>query len=656
MKKTLLFGMTLLFGIAVFGQTGKFRLDKMPAKAPNTESMASETTQTRAAFLPATAPAAPLKDSKGTNFVSVIPIGTSANAFGHFVGSRTANIGISNSLNTIVYTHRLQTPNGNYVGYDVSFDKGTTWQLNQVNYDPTLAGASAARYPLGGLYNPEGNTDPQNAYHTYVAPLLDGSLGVSASWGGIGMGAKKFAAGSTGAQNNFNSNGSFHWFLPSAFTVQANGTAWFIDERTIWDGSTSTFDGMLNIARGTFNEDSGMFDYEVEEWPFDVHPDDGINDIEIAFSPDGMTGWICLLTNTPNTLPYTSYHPILFKTTDGGDTWSDMIEVQLGGANGLDAVKQFITNEALEAFYSPDPVPSRDEIPYYIGYYHDLVVDAWGNPHIQGNVMLADLDAGSIYTGPSYNAPFHIWSPDGGTTWKAYKLANILQFKAEFTEGGSTVSHYSHNQISTSPDGTIVFFSWLDCDIEDASDNTRPDIYFCDFIPYAPNGGSHSEAENVTIFSPAMWKANWANMPDRVFAQPVGDNSVEYTIPWVYMSLDANLNGSNPVQFNYIPNFKKTYAITGLAESFKNEIATVSQNRPNPFRNETKVHITLLKNAPVTLEVYSLTGQKISQQHYPNMQAGSRELTIDGSNMTQGVYFYSITTGNQKVTKKMIVE
>lgn len=655
MRKTLLFIFALILCITTFGQATKFRLDKMPAKAPNTEAMGYETAQSKPVSMPSPAQA-PLKGTKETNFVSVIPIGTSANAFGHFVGSRTANIGISNSLNTIVYTHRLQSPSGNYIGYDVSFDRGLTWQTNQVNYNPTLPGYSNARYPLGGLYNPDGNTDPQNAYHTYVAPLLDGSLGTSGSWGGIGYGAKKFATGSTGAQNKFTSSGPIHWFLPSAFTIQANGTAWFIDERTQWDGSTSTFDGMLNVARGTFNEDTGIFDYDVEEWPFDVHPDDGINDIEIAFSPDGMTGWICLLTNTPNELPYTSYHPILFKTTDGGETWSDAIEVQLGGVNGLDGVKQFITDEALEAFFSPDPVPSRDEIGYYIGYYHDLVVDAWGNPHIQGNVMLADIAAGSIYTGPSYNAPFHIWSPDGGTTWKAYKLANIHQFKAEFTEGGSTVSHYNHNQISTTPDGTIVFFSWLDCDIEDATDNTRPDIYFCDFIPYAPGGGSHSEAENVTIFSPAMWKANWANMPDRVFAQATGTNSVEYTIPWVYMSLDNTYNGSNPVQFNYIPNFKKTYAVTALNEFKGNEIATVSQNQPNPFRNETTVQVTLLKNAPITLEVYSLTGQKISSQEYANMQAGTHKLTIDGSQMVKGVYFYTLSTGSQKITKKMIVE
>lgn len=654
MKKNLLFASLILLGVSVFGQGSKADLKPMPAKAPNLDLMIQEaTTNQPVAQTIANTPAK--KDGKETDFVSVTPIGTSGNAFGFFVGSRTANISVNNDLNAIAFTHRLQAPTSSYIGYDVSFDRGATWQLNQVNYNPTLAGFFPARYPLGAIYNPEGNTDPQNAYHVYAAPLLDGSLGVAGSWGGVGYGAKKFAEGSTPVQNSFNSSGSITWWLPSTFTIQPNGTAWLIDERTTWDGTTSTFAGILNVSKGTFNEGAGNFEYEVQEWPFDVNPDDGINDIEIAFSPDGSVGWISLLTNGPTTLPYTSYHPILFKTTDGGETWSDPIEVQLGGAAGLEGVKQFITDEALVAFYDPEPVPSRDEIPYYMGYYHDLVVDAWGNPHLHGNVMLADLEAGSIYTGPDYNAPFHIWSTDGGTTWQSYKLGNILQFEAEFTGGGSTVSHYNHNQVSSTPDGTVLFFSWIDSDIPDAADNTRPDIYFCDFMPYMGANGTHGTVENVTVFSPAMWTANWATMPERVFVQSVGANSVECTIPWIYQKLDAAYDPSVPVQFNYIPDFKKTYTITGVAEKM-NEIAAVSQNQPNPFKHETTVQLTLVKSTDVTVEVFSLTGQKMMENKLGMLSSGVHPVKINAGILNTGVYLYTITTGNQKITRKMIVE
>ncbi|MCK9290651.1 MAG: T9SS type A sorting domain-containing protein [Bacteroidales bacterium] len=652
-KKSLLFSLMLLIGIAVSGQNNKAQFGEMSADAPDHNWAYSKTTQSGTTDIPAVMPLPSLKDSKEANFVSVIPIGTSANAFGHFVGSRTANIMVNNLLNTVVYTHRLKVPNGNYIGYDVSFDRGLTWQVDQMNYDPTLPGYFPARYPLGGLYNPAGNTDPQQAYHTYVAPLLDGSLGVENSWGGIGFGAKQFADGAQAAQSSFNSLGDIHHYLPSAFAVQANGTAWFISDRNQWDGSSSTYDGILNIAKGFFNEDAGMFEYEVDEWPFDVQEGRGINDIEIAFSPDGMTGWICLLTTQPELLPYTSYHPIFFKTTDGGENWSDPIEVQLGGEAGLEAIKNFITDEDLIAFYDPDPVPDRNEIPYYIGYYFDMVVDAWGNPHISGNVMLTNVEENTIYTNPRYNAPFHIWTTDGGETWEAFKLATLYQYKAEFD---GDVTHYNHHQVSSAPDGTVIFFSWLDSDIDEATDNKRPDIYFRDFLPYEGEIGTHGEIENVTFLSAAMWKANWANMPERVFEQLLGDNTVEYTIPWVYMQLDETLSGNDPVQFNYIPDFKKVYSLTGLQDKVFNEIATVSQNYPNPFSLETQIKLTLIKESAVTLEVFSLTGQKVSVQHKGSLQAGTHTLTIDGSNLKPGIYFYTLTTANQKVTKKMIVK
>ncbi len=654
MKKTLLFVSCAVLSTALFSQNAKYERKSDPAKAPQNELFVGEAPLQQAVTPAQIEPFIPKKDA---NFVSVLPIGTSANAFGFFVDSRTANIAVNNSLNTISFTHRLQTPSGNYVGHDVSFDRGLTWQLNQVDYDPTVAGFFNARYPFGGIYNPEGNTNPLNAYQTFMAPLLDGSLGVANSWGGIGYGAKGFAPDATGAQSSFNSSGSTKWFLPSTYTITSKGEAWFVDEQRSWDGTTSTYIGLLNVARGTWDENQGNFDYNVQEWAFDVNPDDGINDVEIAFSPDGMTGYMSLLTNLPETLPFTSYHPVLFKTTDGGETWSENpIQVQLGGPGGLTAVQEFLSDDALAAYFDPDPVPSRDAIAYYMGYYHDLMVDAWGNPHLIGNILLADLEAGTINVGQGFVGIFHIWSNDGGITWQSYKLADIMQYKAEFVVGTSTGNHYSRGQISSTPDGTVLFFSWLDSDIPDAADNNRPDIYFRDFVPYAGANGTHSEIENVTVFSPAMWTANWATMPYNVFIQPVAANSVECTIPWVYQKLGAANDPGQPVQFYYISDFKKTYTITDLNENVPSEMAMVSQNQPNPFKNETTINVTLAKKTTLTLEVYNLTGQKVMGKNFGVLDQGVHPLRISADQLKSGVYFYTIQSEMGKVTKKMIVD
>ncbi|MFZ4462899.1 MAG: T9SS type A sorting domain-containing protein [Bacteroidales bacterium] len=655
MKKLFLLSLVLSFFFsAVYAQNGKSDFRIRSAKAVNPATIA-EPVQTSDVFHTGTVAVPATKAPDDVNIVTVVPIGTSANAFGFFVDGRTASVWVDNRLNSIAFTHRLQTPSSSHVGYDFSKDGGTTWQVNQLNYDPTASGYSPARYPQGGIINMNENTNPDNAFHTYVAPLLDGSQGTAGSWGGIAYGAKAFASGATSWQGKETTTADRRWFLPDAFTVTQQGVVYFVDQENSWDGAASTYLGNLTIGRGECNAETGEITYEYQSYPLEINSADGINDIEIAFAPDGQTGFISILSNLPTTLPFTSYHPILLKTTDGGLTWSDPIEVQLGGDGGLTAIQEFITDEALIAYFDPEPVPARNEIAYYIGYNQDLSVDAWGNPHIAGDVMLANLEDGTIATGAGFLAMFHIWSPDGGLTWDSFKLGDLLQFSAEWTGGGSTVSQYNRPQISTTQDGTLVFFSWIDSNIEEATDNSQPDIYFRDFIPYSGVNGTHGEEIiSVTQFSAAMWKSNWATMPYYVFSHSIDATSIECTIPFVYQTMTDG-DPSLPTQFNYIPDFKRTYTITS-AEEMKHKIASVSQNFPNPFNGETNITVTLAKSSNVAIDVYNLTGQKVYTHNYGQQQTGTFNIALKSESLTEGVYFYTIDAGGTKVTRKMIVK
>ena len=649
MKKLSLLILTMSLGLFSFAQTVKKDVKAHPEKMPVPFVIESNSTSNQLVPNVAEPVNYAVEGGKETNFVTQIPIGTSGNAFGFFVDGRTSSVWLDNRINSVAFTHRLNTPSSGHIGYDVSFDKGLTWQVDQLNYDPTVTGFFPARYPMGGIINPAGNTDPQNAVHTYIAPTLDNSNG---TWGGIGYGAKGFAPGATPWQAAFTTTASDKWFLPDAFTITQQGVLWFVDEETDYSTGTAVYLGSIIVAKGMYDAETGEIEYTYNSIPIDVEVDGGINDIEIAFAPDGQTGYISLLTSLIDPLPYTSYHPVFLKTTDGGETWSDPIEVQLGGADGLDAVKNFITDETLLEYFE-EPLPSRDEIIYYIGYNQDLVVDAWGNPHISGNVMLGSEDG--IYPYEGVMGMFHIWSPDGGESWDAFNMAYLKQFSAEFAGGGSTVSQYNRPQIGTTMDGTLLFFSWLDSDLPEAEDNTRPDIYFRDFVPYEGDNGVHGEMENVTFLSPAMWTANWATMPYYVFSQNVGDNSVQVTIPWVYQKLDVSGDISLPVQFFYIPDFTKTYTITALNEINASGIASVSQNRPNPFNGSTVVDITLARAANVQIDVYNLTGQKVESINLGQLPAGATPVQINADKLKTGVYFYTVQAGTEKITRKMIV-
>jgi hypothetical protein len=598
---------------------------------------------------------AAFKDQRDINTVIPIQIGQSANAFG-FAFMRTTYLWADDNINTVTFMHRMNTtPGSGYLAYDISKGGGLdgTWQNNVQTYDPTLTDAFPARYPQGAIYNPVGNADPDAAFYHYFAPTLDGSnTSGTLNWGGYAFGAKSLADGSTATQHNEPSSPPFYHYLPSGFTITQPGEAWMVDENAEPDGAGGyTYMNEINIGRGIWDVDESDFIYTFDLLGLEINPGDGVNDIKIAFAPDGMTGYIILMSQLPDVLPYTSYHPILLKTTDGGETWSDPIEVQLGGEDGLDAVKQFITDENLVNFFTPDPVPPRDEIDYFMGYEIDLSVDAWGNPHIVGVVCIADNVAGSIYPNEGLMAMFHIWSDDQGETFRAFNLGNVKRWSVEFTGGGSTIAQYNRPQAATTMDGAIVFFSWLDTEVPEVEDNSQPDIFFREYLPTMDMHGDTSE--NVTTFSAAMWSAFFGCMSHYVFAD-VTETDYTCTIPFAYTSKPTD--PTLPVQFWYIPDFVKSYTITGISDKEIKKPVTVSQNFPNPFSQTSRIQVNMPENASLKLVVTNLLGQQVMEINRGEVPAGQHEFVIDGSKLGKGIYFYTVFAGNETITNKMIIE
>ena len=79
----------------------------------------------------------------------------------------------------------------------------------------------------------------------------------------------------------------------------------------------------------------------------------------------------------------------------------------------------------------------------------------------------------------------------------------------------------------------------------------------------------------------------------------------------------------------------------------------LSQNFPNPFNPETSIYFELPESGMVDLSVYSVSGELVATLAHSEMAAGSHNVVFDGSNLSSGIYFYSLTAGNQTITRKM---
>lgn len=82
---------------------------------------------------------------------------------------------------------------------------------------------------------------------------------------------------------------------------------------------------------------------------------------------------------------------------------------------------------------------------------------------------------------------------------------------------------------------------------------------------------------------------------------------------------------------------------------------TVSQNYPNPASGLTSITIETLESTNAGLELYNMTGQKVMSVPVRRLQTGMNEIMLDVTGMTTGVYFYTVTAGSEKATRKMIV-
>jgi hypothetical protein len=91
----------------------------------------------------------------------------------------------------------------------------------------------------------------------------------------------------------------------------------------------------------------------------------------------------------------------------------------------------------------------------------------------------------------------------------------------------------------------------------------------------------------------------------------------------------------------------------------------LNQNFPNPFNPSTKINYNLPFDSKVTLEIYNIAGERISQLVNEEQPAGYYSVDFNSSslnkNISSGIYFYRMTivnkaTGNNiSSIKKMIL-
>ena len=81
----------------------------------------------------------------------------------------------------------------------------------------------------------------------------------------------------------------------------------------------------------------------------------------------------------------------------------------------------------------------------------------------------------------------------------------------------------------------------------------------------------------------------------------------------------------------------------------------LSDNYPNPFNPNTSISYSIPENAFVTLKIYDVLGNEVVELINERKEQGNYQIDFNASELSSGIYYYTLTTGNFTSTKKMIL-
>jgi len=159
----------------------------------------------------------------------------------------------------------------------------------------------------------------------------------------------------------------------------------------------------------------------------------------------------------------------------------------------------------------------------------------------------------------------------------------------------------------------------------------------------------------TAIFGPAMGYAqrlpggntliSWGTTnPTVTEVTPTGTKAFQMTLPtnmFSYRVFKFDWNGPPTSGGQEISKVPSSYGL--------------SQNYPNPFNPVTSISFDIPKAGFVSLLVFDITGREIKNLVSENKEAGSYTIRFNGTNISSGLYFYRLVTGNFNSTQKMIL-
>jgi photosystem II stability/assembly factor-like uncharacterized protein len=345
------------------------------------------------------------------------------------------------------------------------------------------------------------------------------------------------------------------------------------------------------------------------------------------FFINNSRGWALTYTQTP------PFRTIILKTTNGGEVWFP------------DSV--FFNNEFISTVFF------FDEFAGFLGGNGVKKTinggQTWVNAHIDsGMVSALPINRFSFYSntfgyacGGRLDVAGVIWrTTDGGNNWSSLGLSPdqifdvfILDSLNAVTLSGDPEGFYGIGLIKTSDAGLTWSYSEL------------PIFGLCYTLDFLNNQEGWSASGYKFLHTEDGGKT-WTE-------EPTPDSTIIYDLQFVdqYTGFACGENGALLKFVSF-----KTPVVT-------EPVFDILQNYPNPFREKTTIEITAITpdfDVPVRakIKLFDILGKELltlaDQDFYWGRYGFILNPSLSGQNLSSGVYFVTLISGNTTLSKKII--
>ncbi len=562
------------------------------------------------------------------------------------------------------------------------------------------------RFPGGSWLNPAGNTNWHNAYSCVIGPYNAAATG---DWLGSIYVAKPLwstsavthttptldslhcVSGSAGGPFGPTPiGGSANWFGAPNCDGQQVGNTMF-STGNLLDLSVTVTNG--NLLKGGFLSKATMASPGVVNWSVDstsLRPNFAQSNLgylnattpRLAFAPDGLHGYavyIGKLANTFGNSADSAMTPIVFQTTDGGNTWNQVLQgydwatmhpevMKNVGCGSLSSQRKTYYSFST-GYYGVDVTVDANNVLHYVSVVNE--------PYHGANFTSPATDSMGVFT-YSYDYDYINYHPivwdftTDGTTWNTM-MVDSLQSSQCNGISTDTTSPYSpwpstapdfltigaHLTVSRTPDGTKIFYGWADTPIGTTTLTGNPNIYPDIFVVgYDVTDTMLTAATNITnlgyCFFPYIADMSYYDSTQSAWVVPAVYTVSRYHVANPTLPIDSTTDyyytncGALTASDFRLPakiNLAAHHAASGINQLASN--INLINIYPNPTNGSFVIDPN--NNTKQTITLYDVSGKMVLSQTI----AG--KTNIDASSLNEGVYNISITSSDGVVNKRLVI-